>query len=118
MSGQKSTGIGGEQRAADYLVQRGYRIAARNYHSRYGEIDLIASNDTYMAFVEVKTRRDSGFSAPREAVTPAKQRKLRMTALCYLQNCPTDLQPRFDVAEVYLTPDGRGIVEYFENAFE
>ena len=118
MSRQKFTGGDGEARTADYLAQRGYTLIARNYHSRWGEIDLIAENGTYLAFVEVKTRRDSGFSAPREAVTPAKQRKLRMTALCYLQNCPTDLQPRFDVAEVFLAPDGRGSIEYFENAFE
>ncbi len=118
MSVGAERGRRGEELAAAYLADQGYTLVARNYHSRYGEIDLIAENGVYLAFVEVKTRRGQRFSAPREAVTPAKQRRIRDTALCYLEARPTALQPRFDVAEVYLSQDGQGRVEYFENAFE
>ncbi len=117
MTDKVQKGITGEALVAHYLIQQGYRLVARNYHSRHGEIDLIAENGTFLAFVEVKTRRGQRFSAPREAVTTAKQRRIRQTALIYLQNCPTDLQPRFDVAEVYLRNGVPSEVVYFEDAF-
>lgn len=117
MSTVREKGVTGEDLTADYLVSRGYTLVARNYHSRYGEIDLIAQNETYLVFVEVKARKSNRFSAPREAVTPAKQRKIRETALCYLTHRPTELQPRFDVAEVYLDREKSCAVEYYENAF-
>lgn len=117
MKGAADRGRQGEGYAASYLESQGYRILARNYRSRWGEIDLIAEKEAYLAFVEVKLRKNSSFSAPREAVTPAKQQKLRQTALCYLAENGMELQPRFDVAEVYLPPYGEAQIDYFENAF-
>lgn len=100
-----SRGAAGEVLAARFLRDKGYTITASNVHSRFGEIDIIACNDEYIAFVEVKTRSEGAIYAPREAVTAAKQRRILCTAALYLQQHPTPLQPRFDVVEVVTQKD-------------
>lgn len=112
------TGAAGEEFTADRLKQRGYRIVARNYYTRYGELDIIAASQKYIVFVEVKTRLPSAVSEPETFVTSSKQKKLVKAALLYLQKFPTNLQPRFDVAGV--TMDHSGCVtgfHYLANAF-
>lgn len=95
-----SKGAAGEVLAARFLRGKGYTLLAANVHSRFGEIDIIACDKTYIAFVEVKTRSEDAVYAPREAVTAGKQRRILRTASLYLQQHPTPLQPRFDVIEV------------------
>lgn len=110
----------GETQVANYLRQHGYEVLDMNYRCRMGELDLVASKGRYLAFVEVKLRRNGDVMAAREAVTYSKQQKLRAAALLYLQAHPTKLQPRFDVAEIY-APQGTGTrhphINYLENAF-
>ncbi len=119
-AGALQLGKWGEERVADRLRRQGWRIAARNFRCRLGEIDIIAENGIYLAFVEVKLRKNGQYGAACEAVTPSKQRKLRLTAQFYLMGHPTGLQPRFDVAEVY-APQGvrteKPDIYYIENAF-
>ncbi|MBR2406803.1 MAG: YraN family protein [Clostridia bacterium] len=95
-----SKGAAGEVLAARYLRDQGYRILGANYRTRFGEIDIIATDGTYIVFVEVKARAQNSYYAPREAVTVAKQRRIVKTALLFLSKHPTKLQPRFDVIEV------------------
>lgn len=110
----------GEEQVAEKLRREGWTIAARNFRCRMGELDIVAKNGQYLAFVEVKLRKNNQFGSACEAVTPAKQRRLRATAQFYLMSHPTRLQPRFDVAEVYAP---RGVhteapdIYYIENAF-
>ncbi len=111
------TGALGEQRTAKYLEERGYEIVARNFRCRFGEIDIIAKNDRYLAFVEVKTRDVDGLGHPFAFITPAKQRKVVRAAQYYLQRFPTALQPRFDAAAVYTEAGRAERIEYLENAF-
>ena len=92
-----SKGAAGEVLAARFLRNRGYDILTANYRTRLGEIDIIAADKQYIAFVEVKTRNDAAIYAPREAVTKEKQRRILRTAARFLQQHPTPLQPRFDV---------------------
>ena len=110
----------GEQLVAEDLRKKGWRIVEVNHRCRHGEVDIIAANRSYLAFVEVKLRRSGRFGQPREFVTGEKQRKLRATAELYLMNHQTDLQPRFDVAEVF-APQGMRtsdpVITYLENAF-
>ncbi len=110
----------GEQRAAQFLVQRGYRILACNYRVRQGEIDCIACNQRFVVFAEVKTRADARFAQAREFVTVAKQRRLLQAAAFWLQQNPLELQPRFDVIEVYWPQNAAEPVQiqHIENAFE
>lgn len=96
----------GEALAAEYLRKKRYNILAVGYHSRFGEIDLIVQNKQYLVFVEVKLRKNGKFAAAREYVDHRKQDKLRITASIYLSQHPTELQPRFDVIEIY-APEGR-----------
>lgn len=113
----RGTGKAGEDHIAALMERKGYRIVSRNFHSRFGEIDIIGENEEYLVFVEVKTREVGGLSTPFEAITPQKRRRLILTAELYLQANPSALQPRFDAAAVY-TRNGRIVgEEYLENAF-
>ena len=123
MSGgeRKLLGRWGEALAAEELRRRGYRIVAAGWHCRFGEIDLIAENGTYLSFTEVKLRKDATVAQAREFVDRRKQERLRTSAQLYLMEHPTALQPRFDVMEVY-APQGmntaRPNILFYENAFQ
>ena len=107
MSGQESRLLGrwGEELAARELRARGCEILASGWRCRFGEIDLIARDGDYLCFVEVKLRKDGRVAQAREFVDRRKQEKLRTTAQLYLAEHPTQLQPRFDVVEIY-APQG------------
>lgn len=115
------TGAWGEALAAEYLRKKHYRLMATGYKCRYGEIDLIVCNKQYLVFVEVKLRKSNSFAAAREFVDFRKQSRLRTTASLYLDQNPTNLQPRFDVIEIY-APDGtetkKPIINHLEDAFQ
>ncbi len=119
-NGARALGQWGEAVVAEDLERRGWRVRARNFRCRMGELDIVAEKGGYLAFVEVKLRKDDRFAPARAFVTAEKQRKLRTAAEFYLQRHRTELQPRFDVAEVY-APEGertsRPQIEYIENAF-
>ena len=100
-----SKGAVGEVLAARFLRSKGYTILSSNYRCRFGEIDIIAAKGQYIAFVEVKTRSEDAYYAPREAVTPMKQQRIWKTAGVYLQSYETSLQPRFDVIEITTKKD-------------
>lgn len=107
----------GEEAAGQAYLRRGYRILARNWRCRLGELDLVVERSGLLVFCEVKTRRGSAFGGGYEAVTWRKRAKLRSLADAFLQE--TGFRPRsvrFDVASV--APDGgRSAVEVFEDAF-
>lgn len=107
--------------AAQYLRKKGYKILASGYRCRYGEIDLIAQRKGILAFVEVKLRKNDSFAQAREFVSFAKQDRLRKTASMYLAQDDSNLQPRFDVVEVY-APQGtetvKPVINHLEGAFE
>lgn len=118
MNASKIKGDAGEAFVAEYLVQNGYRVIERNFHSRYGEIDIIAENRDFVVFVEVKARKGKSLVTALEAVNKSKQGKIAKTAMLYLQNYPTNLQPRFDVAEIVLKNNNVKFINYIENAFD
>ena len=95
-----SRGAAGEVMAARYLRKKGYTLIAANYRTRFGEIDIIAADKKYIAFVEVKLRSGAAIYTPEEAVTPLKQQKIVKAAMQYLQLHPSDQQPRFDVIAI------------------
>ena len=114
-------GAWGETLAADYLRKKRYRIVACNYKTRFGEIDLIARSRTDIVFVEVKLRRSDQFVQAREYVGSQKQNRIRTSAELWLQANPTELQPRFDVIEIY-APEGMQTaaprIIHLEDAFQ
>ena len=105
MARNNITGAWGERLAAEYLAKKRYKLVAANYRCRFGELDLVVRNRTYLVFVEVKLRKNAAFAMAREYVDVHKQEKLRTTASLFLSKNPTKLQPRFDVIEIY-APDG------------
>ena len=120
MGRNNDLGAWGERQAARFLIRKGFTLTAHNYHCRWGELDLIMEDPAYLVFVEVKLRKNARYGTPGEYVTPRKQEKLRMTAQAYLQEFPTEKQPRFDVVEIY-APKGQETnpvaVHHIENAF-
>lgn len=113
-------GAFGERKAANYLRLHGYRIVDTNCRYRQGEIDIIAKKSNYIVFVEVKLRKNSDYGQAREFVTAAKQQRVITAAQLWLQSHETELQPRFDVIEVY-APEGvssrKVTINHIENAF-
>lgn len=114
-------GAWGEAVAAEYLRKKHYKLVAAGYRTRFGEIDLIVSNRKYLVFVEVKLRKSGSFAKAMEFVDRKKQDRIRVTASMYLSQNPTQLQPRFDVIEIY-APDGmetnRPEIRHMEDAFQ
>lgn len=113
---RKTTGRRGEDAAACYLEQQGYRIAARNWSCKRGELDIVAEKGEIIAFVEVKTRKSGSLVSPLEAVSRQKQLKVISAALSYLAVKRRALQPRFDVAAV-TERNGTFEVDYYEGAY-
>lgn len=110
-------GARGEAMAEQYLQRAGYRILARNYRCRFGEIDLIAEEGGNLVFIEVKTRSGSGFGHPLEAVDRRKRGQLTRAARRYLEeNRATERFCRFDVVAISLA--GGPQLELVRNAFE
>ena len=118
MAETKLLGAWGEATAAEYLRKKRYKILASGYHSRFGEIDLIASQGKYIVFVEVKLRKSDAFAAARDYVDYRKQERVKTAAAAYMTSHELDVPARFDVAEVYTDESGRIVrLEYLENAF-
>lgn len=109
----------GENAAEKYLKNKGYTVVERNYRCRSGEIDIIAKDNKYIVFAEVKTRGINSLERPGAWVDRKKQKKIITAAYMYLDENVTDLQPRFDVIEVVYDNVTRMIisVEHIEDAF-
>jgi putative endonuclease len=90
----------GEKIAEEFLLKSGYLICERNFHSRYGEIDIIAKCEKYLCFTEVKARSCDDFASPIDYVDKFKCRRIIKTAIIYLSKNISHLQPRFDVIEI------------------
>jgi len=110
---RQALGAQGEAMAARWYEAEGYVVVARNWRCRDGEIDLILRRDRTTVFCEVKTRTSDAFGSPAEAVTRAKQMRLRRLAACWLAENPGARGPlRFDVAAILA-----GQLEVLEAAF-
>ncbi len=102
-----------EQRAADYLQERGLRIVERNFRCRGGEIDLVARDGDTLVFVEVRARSRQTFGGAAESITAAKQGRILLAARHYLARM--DVQPacRFDAVLIQ-----GGALEWLRDAFD
>lgn len=107
----------GEKAATAYLEKQGYQLLCRNYRTRAGEIDIICEKYGVITFIEVKTRRNTNYGMPAEAVYYRKQQKIIKTAMLYLSEKQLNGKSfQFDVMEVFIE---KGIIKYnhIENAF-
>ncbi len=105
--GRKETGNLGEQLAQAYLKKHGFRIIETNYTCTFGEIDIISKKGDTLVFTEVRSKTGDEFGTPEESVTPAKQARLRKSAVRYLQTHPKLPELwRIDVVAIELNQDG------------
>ena len=111
------TGAAGERAAWEAYRRRGYRLVARNWRCRLGELDLVLTRDGILVFCEVKARRSRTVADPFQAVTPIKQQKVRTVAQAFLAGVDGDPACRFDVASVWVDGRGNADVRVFEDAF-
>ena len=110
----------GERAAARYLRKKGLRILARQYETRWGELDVIALDGDCVVFVEVKTRRSDETNHPSEAIDARKRLHLTKAAFAWLRkNRLVEHRARFDVVTL-VWPQGqrRPDIDHFVNAFE
>lgn len=118
-TGKIPVGQQGETLACQYLVRQGYRLIARNYRTKLGEIDIIAEERGTLVFVEVKTRRGHQCGHPFEAVTPTKCRQISKVALQYLAETGREgHSARFDVVAISFAGEAEPVVELVKNAFD
>lgn len=115
---RKEYGDEGEEAAVRFLEARGYRVRARNYSCRHGELDVVAEHGDTLCFVEVRMRSTAVWGDPSHTVSFAKQRRVVKAALHYLMaHRLRDRMLRFDVISVV----GRGeraTVEHLPGAFD
>lgn len=116
-SDNKKFGKKGEERAADYLIDRGFSIIARNFrYGRLGEIDIIAGRDNLVLFVEVKTRKSDRFGGALHSLNAKKINVIKKTAQYFLLKSPQFNSPgiicRFDLIAIE-----DGIISWHEDAF-
>ena len=117
--GTQAEGHWAERQAASHLRGRGLKLIARNYRSRFGEVDLIMSDDEVIVFVEVKRRQSARFMNPAESVDVHKQRRLGLAAGRFLATHPRyGRQPaRFDVVTI-TGPNYRPQFDWIRDAFQ
>lgn len=110
---RQALGAQGEQLAASHYEALGYRVVARNWRCREGELDLVLRGDGVLVFAEVKTRSSDRFGIPAEAVTPAKQRRIRRLGQRFCAETGERARTlRFDVVSIL-----RGEIEVMEGCF-
>lgn len=99
---KRQLGTQKETVAAAYLEKEGYEIVERNYYTRHGEIDIIAKEEEYLVFVEVKYRSDKDYGTPAQNINKAKIKHLEYSARAYLylKGYPDNTPVRFDVVEI------------------
>jgi putative endonuclease len=118
MARKQEVGRWGEDLAAEYLIDHGYQIIARNERTPYGELDLIARLVDSVVFIEVKTRLSESFGLPEISVSQTKTRHILDSVQYYLQNHPEmDYTWRVDVIAIRSREDNANPeIVVFENA--
>jgi putative endonuclease len=113
-----AVGRRGEAAVERHYLGHGYRVVARNWRCRLGELDLVLTRGSTLVICEVKTRRGARYGGGFEAVDARKRQKLRALAETFCLHRPSAAASiRFDVASVRLRADGSADVEIFHDAF-
>lgn len=115
VAGHLKTGQSGEELAAAFLMEKGWRIVQRNFRCPCGEIDLVCEDNKTLVFVEVKTRSGIVRGEPGQAVNKDKKKRLARAAAIYLSTHTAWERPcRFDLVSIRFL-DGETIVELWED---
>ena len=107
----------GENAAADYLVRNGYSIRHRNWRAGRKELDIVADNGEELIVVEVKSRKDTEYARPEDAVNATKIRRIVSATDKYINQYQLDMPVRFDIITVTGTQGCEPHIEHMEDAF-
>lgn len=117
MKGQIKIGLEGERQASSFLKEKGYQILRQNWRTGKLEVDIIAENNDYLVFVEVKLRKTDFFGSPESFVGNAKQKRIIKAAQHYTDEFPTDKEIRFDVIAILMGNEQKIVLNHIENAY-
>lgn len=116
MAEHNKLGKAGEEAAAAYLEHKGYNIRHRNWRCGHLELDIVAAKDNELIVIEVKTRHDTDFGLPEEAVDKLKIRRTVRAADTYIKLFQLDAPVRFDIVTV-VGKEGDFKIEHIKEAF-
>lgn len=116
MAEHNELGLLGEEKATEYLIEKGYRIIARNWYFNKKEIDIIAENDSFLVICEVKTRSSFFEAEAQTTVTIKKQRYLVNAAAHFIEKHNINKETRFDIITVIIDLNNIHI-DHMEDAF-
>lgn len=111
------TGAAGEELAVDYLLKKDYLILERNWRCKHFEIDIIASLQNILVFVEVKTRKSIDFGYPEESISKIKMKRLKLAGTFYHYQNPKYKRIQFNVIAILLLPNKPASIEMFEDVY-
>ncbi len=117
MASHNELGTKGEQRATDFLQQKGYKILDTNWRNNHHEIDIVAQQKNTIVIAEVKTRTGRVFGEPEEFVQKQKQKNLIRAANAYLFKNNLDLEVRFDIISIVVEKEDKFVINHIEDAF-
>ena len=119
MKQNKAIGDWAETLASDHVQQQGWQLLARNFHCRGGELDIIASKQQTLAFIEVKYRRSNAYGGPLAAITHNKRQRLIRAAQTFLQTQPRfkSYQARFDLVAICGRPEQQLELQWLPSIF-
>ncbi|MFP5040074.1 YraN family protein [Parasediminibacterium sp. JCM 36343] len=106
---KKEIGDKGETIAVNFLEKTGFNIIERNWRHKHLEIDIIATQNRKLHFIEVKTRTNTLFGLPEQSVGKVKMEHLKKAAVAYLRNNPEWLLIQFDVIAIMITKEGNEV---------
>jgi putative endonuclease len=113
---KQAIGQWGEGIAVRHLETKGYTILARNFRTAHGEIDIVASKESVLMFVEIKTRSSHAFAYPEDSVNKKKQAAMLFAAEEYMRTHPESPESwQFDVIAIERKPGGKPEILHFEN---
>jgi putative endonuclease len=117
MAAHNEFGKAGEQMAAEWLVQHGFQLISRNWKFARYEVDIIASRDGILHFIEVKSRHDDVYGKPEDWVSRKKGRHLLTAGEAFQDKYPVWNQVQYDILSILLTPDGKRDFFFIEDVY-
>ncbi|WP_040280594.1 YraN family protein [Psychroserpens damuponensis] len=116
MANHNDLGKKGEEIAADFLLNKGYEIIAKNYVYQKAEVDIIAKKDDVLAVIEVKTRTSKDFGDPQQFLKPKQMQRIIKAVDFFINDNQLDVDVRFDIIAIVLNKKGMSL-EHLEDAF-
>jgi len=117
MAAHNEFGKAGEEMAAEWLSAQGFQLISRNWKFARYELDIIASHQGVLHFIEVKSRQDDSFGQPEDWVSWKKGKHMLTAGVAYQEKHPAWMQIQYDIIAILLTPDGKRDIFFIEDVY-